>query len=91
MTKTQKFCNFQKVYAFFPEFSTDSVNWNNEKGQKEKKGVVQLAFWPFRRVYCISLNENTQIDTKNDKNPKFFVYQSFYAFFSKNFDKLCRL
>ena len=36
MTKNSKLHNFQRFYAFFTEFLTDSVDWSVEKGKQER-------------------------------------------------------
>ena len=53
--KNPKFSNFQRFYAFFPTFLKEFVDWNNEKGQREKNLLTSRFF---RRVYCSFLHEN---------------------------------
>ena len=43
-------------------------------GVNEEKVDCPLVF---RRINCISLNENVWIDTENDKNPKISYFQKF--------------
>ena len=81
MTEFSKISNFRRLYAFFPKFSTDFVDWNVKKGQ-QRKNVLSSRL--FRRVYCSFPNENDlKFTPKMTKNKIFSNFQSFYAFFVK--------
>ena len=72
MTKALKFSYFQNVFEFFPNFLTDFVDWNIEKGQR---GTNALSVGFSEEFFAVCEN-----NTKMTKNPKIYNFQSFHAF-----------
>ena len=74
MTKIPKFPGFQKFYAIFGTFSTNFVDWNDEKRQQEKS-----LLWNMLSGKTIAVFANLEPTPKktNFKNYLFSLYSIF--------------
>ena len=64
-----------KVFKILCIFSTDFAGWNVEKGQQGKNVLSSMLFRSLLQFFF--LVKMSQIDTDDDKKPKFFQYSMF--------------
>ena len=56
--KMKEISNFQKIYAFFSEFSTDVADWNVEKDQKGENVLSSMLIKEINTVFQTKTVEN---------------------------------
>ena len=80
MTKIPKIIPFSKIFCLFPQFLTDFVNWNFEKGQQGEKLLSSRVFLRD----CSFLSENvSNWHQKLQKTRNFPIFKIFMHFLLK--------
>ena len=86
--RNPKIFQFSKILCNFSQFSTDFVDWNVKKFNKERMSCRPGGFFEeFIAVFQVTMS---QIDTENDKNLKVFKFSKIVCMFFQSFDGQCK-